>query len=49
MIKKKINFGAVPYRKNEKMISEVSLKKIKNLGWLPEYSFAEGISEMLKK
>jgi len=46
---KKIHFGAIPYRKNEKMISEVSLKKIKNLGWLPEYSFAEGISEMLKK
>lgn len=47
--RKNLNFGAVPYRKNEQMISEVSLSKIKQLGWLPKYSFAEGIKEMLKK
>ena len=47
--RKNLNFGAVPYRKNEQMMSEVSLSKIKHLGWLPEYSFAEGIKEMLKK
>jgi len=42
-------FGAKPYRDKEAMFSKVSMDKIINLGWLPKYSFEDGIKEILKK
>lgn len=39
----KINYGALPYRKNEIMKSEVNTSAIKTLGWLPKVELIEGL------
>ncbi|AYL97126.1 NAD-dependent epimerase/dehydratase family protein [Mucilaginibacter celer] len=39
-----LNFGAVPYRENELMKSEVDNSGLKALGWKPEHSFEEGLA-----
>jgi nucleoside-diphosphate-sugar epimerase len=43
----KLNFGAVPYRKDDKMISKADTKNICSLGWKPKYSFEEGIKKII--
>ena len=43
----KLNFGAIPYRDNEEMISKVNLQKIKGLGWKAKFSFSQGILKTL--
>ena len=44
----KLNFGAIPYRKNENMNIQVDTSKIKSLGWKYKVEFNEGIKEVLK-
>ncbi len=38
-----LEFGAVPYRKNEVMVSNVDLREIQCLGWSPRISLKEGL------
>jgi len=38
-----LNFGAIPYRKNELMRSESDNSSLKALGWEPEYTIIEGL------
>ena len=38
-----LNFGAIPYRKNEVMFSCVDTSGLEKLGWKPEISLEEGI------
>jgi CDP-paratose synthetase len=47
--KTKLNFGAIPYRKNEVMVSKVDVTEITKLGWKPRYSLKEGLAETIKK
>lgn len=47
--KTKLNFGAIPYRKNEIMLSKVNITEITKLGWEPRYSLKEGLSITIKK
>ncbi len=39
----KLNFGVLPYRENELMLSSVNTEKIRALGWRPKYTVKEGI------
>lgn len=39
-----LNFGAIPYRENELMKSEVDNSGLKSLGWSPKYSITEGLA-----
>ena len=38
-----LDFGAIPYRENEVMESEVDLKLISSLGWKPKVSLKKGL------
>ena len=38
-----LNFGAIAYRPNEVMESEIDTSKLKNLGWKPETSLEAGL------
>lgn len=42
-----LNFGIVPYRKDDQMISKANIKNILSLGWKPGYSFEDGIKKIL--
>jgi nucleoside-diphosphate-sugar epimerase len=39
----KTNFGAIPYRKNEIMESNVDTTAIRKLGWIAKYNLLEGL------
>lgn len=43
----KTNFGAISYRDNEVMNSEIDTASIRNLGWKPEYSLQKGLEKMI--
>jgi nucleoside-diphosphate-sugar epimerase len=43
-----LNFGAIPYRENELMISETDIEPLRNLGWKPEYSIKKGLLKTIK-
>ena len=45
----KINFGAIPYRDDEIMISVADNLDLINLGWKPEYDLENGLIEILKR
>lgn len=45
--KTKLNFGAIPYRKDEIMYSCASIVELENLGWKPQYSIKQGIQKIL--
>lgn len=47
-IKTFLNFGALPYRENEVMNCVVDTSAIRELGWVPKFSLAEGLKEMIK-
>lgn len=47
--KTNLNFGTIPYRKNEIMVSKVDVTEITKLGWKSRYSLKEGLSETIKK
>jgi nucleoside-diphosphate-sugar epimerase len=38
-----LNFGAIPYRENELMLSKADIKPLKKLGWYPKYTIKEGL------
>ncbi|MDD2582489.1 MAG: NAD(P)-dependent oxidoreductase [Desulfuromonadaceae bacterium] len=42
-----LNFGAIPYRKNEPMETIVNTEAIRALGWLHSTSLAEGLSKIV--
>jgi nucleoside-diphosphate-sugar epimerase len=42
-----LQFGALPYRDNEIMFSQARIKALKNLGWRPTTSLAEGLRRTL--
>lgn len=46
--KTKLNFGAIPYRKNEVLEYEVDNSALKNLGWVPTVFVKEGIKKILE-
>jgi nucleoside-diphosphate-sugar epimerase len=43
----RLNFGAIPYRENELMVSETDIQALRNLGWKPEYMIKEGLVKMI--
>lgn len=43
-----LNFGAIPYRENEVMQSDVNLDNILKLGWRPKVSLKEGLKKTIK-
>jgi len=45
----KLNFGALPYRKNEILYSEANIDNLKSLGWIPKFSHEHGIQAYIKK
>jgi nucleoside-diphosphate-sugar epimerase len=38
-----LNFGAIPYRENELMVSETNIEPLRGLGWKPECTIREGL------
>lgn len=42
-----LNFGKIPYRPNEVMLSKVNTSKLKKLGWSPKVSIDSGISSTI--
>ena len=45
----KLNFGALPYRDNEAMVTNVNIAAIRALGWLPTIKLSEGLTMMIEK
>lgn len=45
--KSKLNFGAIPYRENELMLSETNNSALLNLGWQPQQSINEGLQNTI--
>lgn len=46
--KTKLNFGALPYRSNEVMKSNVNLTEISKLGWFPKIKFDDGLKKTIE-
>ena len=44
-----LNFGAIPYRDDEIMLSVADTSEIENIGFKPAYTFQTGINETLRK
>ncbi len=44
----KLNFGALPYRKNEFMFCEADTRKLQALGWESKFSLKEGILKTIE-
>lgn len=44
----KLDYGAIPYRKNELMISNNDISRLKNLGWFPIVSIFEGLRRVVE-
>ena len=42
-----LNFGAVPYRENELMLSETDNSDLVKLGWKPRYTIKEGLQQTI--
>ena len=42
-----LNFGAVPYRKNELMLPETDNASLKSLGWSPSINLQSGLTRTL--
>jgi nucleoside-diphosphate-sugar epimerase len=38
-----LNFGAIPYRENELMVSETDINPLMKLGWKPKHTIKEGL------
>ncbi|WP_026209682.1 NAD-dependent epimerase/dehydratase family protein [Cytophaga aurantiaca] len=43
-----LNFGAIPTRKGEFVESKATIDSLKEVGWLPEYDYNKGLSDLLK-
>ena len=46
--KTNLDFGAIPYRKNEVMSSDVNISDLNALGWYPEVSLLEGLKSTIE-
>ena len=46
--KTKLNFGIIPYRKDEILYSCASIVELENLGWKPNYDIEQGIKKILE-
>lgn len=44
-----LQFGKLPYRENEILFSQADVQPLKNLGWKPRFSLAEGISAIIRQ
>lgn len=42
-----LQFGAIPYRANEAMLCQADTRRLKDLGWQPAYSLAQGIRKTI--
>lgn len=42
-----LNFGAIPLRKNEVMVSEADISALQSLGWQPQVSIAAGLERTI--
>jgi nucleoside-diphosphate-sugar epimerase len=42
-----LNFGAVPYRENELMVSETDMEPLRQLGWKPKHDIMEGLKKTI--
>jgi nucleoside-diphosphate-sugar epimerase len=42
-----LNFGAMPYRKNENMNVAVNISMLKKINWIPEMDYTAGIKKLL--
>lgn len=43
-----LNFGAIPYRKNEVLSYEVDTSGLRLLGWKPEVPVREGLKKIIE-
>jgi nucleoside-diphosphate-sugar epimerase len=43
-----LNFGALKYRKNEKMNININIKSLKKIGWRPKVSLRQGLLKTIK-
>lgn len=43
-----LDFGAIPYRKNELMTSDVNISKLSALGWSPEVPLLDGLKNTIE-
>lgn len=46
--KKLLDFGAIPYRTNEPMNIKINLKKLKKIGWSPNYDLQQSLIKTIK-
>ena len=44
----KLNFGAIPYRENEVMVSIVNISDLLKLGWKPQYTLKTGLLKTIE-
>jgi len=44
----KLNFGAIPYRKNEPMFLQADTSALRNLGWCCRYTLEQGLKMAIK-
>jgi nucleoside-diphosphate-sugar epimerase len=44
----RLNFGVIPYRENELMVSNINIEPLKNLGWKFGYTIREGLLNTIK-
>lgn len=45
----KLNFGAIPYRKNEVLDYKVNISALQKLGWAPKVTLEQGIKQIIKE
>ena len=45
--KKIVSFGALPYRKNELMNIKLNIKRLKKIGWKPNFNLQQGLIETI--
>jgi len=43
-----LNFGAIPFRTNELMVSSTDISELSKLGWKPKYSIDKGLLKTIK-
>jgi nucleoside-diphosphate-sugar epimerase len=43
-----LNFGVIPYRENELMVSETNIEPLRKLGWKPDYTIKEGLLKTIE-
>lgn len=44
----RLDFGAIPYRKNEVMVSSVDISGLSTLGWMPEVALEDGLKRTIE-